>query len=86
MKRRNFVKNTSALTAGGLILGPSILHAGSKRISPNDKLQIGVIGCNGMGWSNTYSMLKMEDVDLIGICDVDNNAIDRRLEEQRPKR
>jgi predicted dehydrogenase len=86
MKRRNFVKNTSALTAGGLILGPSILHAGSKRISPNDKLQIGVIGCNGMGWSNTYSMLKMEDVDLIGICDVDNNAIDRRLEDYKDLR
>jgi predicted dehydrogenase len=32
-----------------------------------------------MGWSNTNSMLKMEDVDLIAICDVDQAAIDKRL-------
>ena len=79
MRRRQFVKNASALTAGSMVIGPSILSANS-RISPNDKLQIGVIGCNGMGWSNTNSMLKMEDVDLVAICDVDQGAIDRRLE------
>ena len=79
MKRRNFVKKTSALTAGGLILGPSILKASPKSISQNDKFQIGVIGCNGMGWADTHSMLKMDDVDLVEICDVDSNAINRRL-------
>lgn len=48
-------------------------------MSPNDKLQIGVIGCNSMGWANTNSMLKMDDVDLIGICDVDQAVIAKRL-------
>lgn len=80
MKRRNFVKNTTAITAGGLLIGPTILQASKKRISPNDKLQIGVIGCNGMGWGNTNSMLKMNDIDLIGICDVDSNVVSKRLE------
>jgi len=32
-----------------------------------------------MGWSNTSSILKMADVDLVGICDVDQNVIDKRL-------
>ena len=86
MKRRNFVKNTSALTAGGLLLGPSILSAGSRRISQNDNLQIGVIGCNGMGWSNTHSILQMEDVNLVAICDVDNNVVNRRLEDYKELR
>lgn len=52
-----------------------------KKIAANDKLQIGVIGCNGMGWSNTNSLLKMADIDLIGICDVDQNVIERRLKD-----
>ncbi len=83
MKRRNFAKKSSTLIAGGTLMGPAILHASvpAKRISPNDKLQIGVIGCNGMGWSNTQSMLKMDDVDLVAICDVDNNVIQRRVSE-----
>ena len=45
-----------------------------------DKIQIGVIGCNGMGWSNVNSLLKNAEVDLVGICDVDQNVIKRRIE------
>ena len=40
---------------------------------------MGVIGCNGMGWSNTRSLLKNEGVDFIGFCDVDKNVIERRV-------
>lgn len=60
-------------------LMPSVLKATGSRISPLDKLRIGVIGCKGMGWSDTNSMLKMNDVDLVGICDVDKSVIDGRL-------
>lgn len=58
---------------------PAIMKAAGSRISPLDKLQIGVIGCKGMGWADTNSMLKMDDVDLVGICDVDQGVIDERL-------
>ncbi len=87
MKRRNFTKNTSAILAGSMIMGPAVINANSsKSISPNEKLQIGVIGCNGMGWSNTVSMLKMQDVDLIAICDVDSNVVKRRMEDYKQQR
>jgi predicted dehydrogenase len=78
MKRRNFIKQAS-LAAGGVLFTPQILQAGKKIISANDKINIGVIGCKGMGWSNTNSLLKIADVDLIGICDVDKSVIDTRL-------
>jgi predicted dehydrogenase len=58
---------------------PGILHAGKRIFSQNDKVQIGVIGCKGMGWSNTHSLLKMEDVDVVGICDVDDEVIQARM-------
>jgi predicted dehydrogenase len=78
MKRRYFIKAGTAL-AGGMLLNPQLSSAGTKAVGPNDKFTIGVIGCNGMGWSNTNSFLKMNDVDLLGICDVDNSAIEKRL-------
>ena len=71
------------MLAGGMLAGPSLMGATRRNgyISPNDKLQIGVIGCKGMGWSNTNSMLKMDDVDLVAISDVDQNVIKQRLED-----
>jgi len=79
MKRRNFIQKSTVLGTGALLASNPVLSSINKPISPNDKLQIGVIGCNGMGWSNTNSILKMDDVDLAGICDVDQNVITRRL-------
>jgi predicted dehydrogenase len=79
MKRRNFIKNTSAAMAGSMLFAPQIVRAGTGIISPNDKIQIGVIGCKGMGWSNAHSLLKMNDVDVVGVCDVDQSVIDTRL-------
>ena len=78
MKRRHFIKNSGTALTGGIILGNGIAQANSY-ISANDKINIGVIGCNGMGWSNANSLLKMDDIDLVGICDVDQNVIQKRL-------
>ncbi len=80
MKRRNFIKGTGAALAGGMFLGSEII-ATPGIVSANDKFNIGVIGCNGMGWSNTNSFLKMKDVDLLGICDVDTNVIKKRMSD-----
>lgn len=51
-----------------------------------DRLRIGVIGCNGMGWSNTHSLLKMDNIDLIAICDIDENVIARRVKDYGDRR
>jgi predicted dehydrogenase len=78
MKRRDFVKGTGAAMAGGLLMPWDVLST-PRHIAAVDKITVGVIGCNGMGWSNTNSLLKQADVDLVAICDVDNNVIQRRL-------
>ncbi len=62
-------------------LAPHVIRG--QRISPLDKLQIGVIGCNGMGWANTRNTLSLPDVDLVAICDVDSNVIERRVEDYK---
>jgi len=78
MKRRNFIKGAGTAVAGGMFLSCDI-PALSAKISQNNKFNIGVIGCKGMGWSNTNSFLKMNDVDLVGVCDVDSNVVKKRM-------
>lgn len=78
MKRRTFISTTGAAVAGSLFYHPAVSSV-SKRSAANDKINIGVIGCNGMGWADTSSLLRINEVDLIGICDVDANVIKNRL-------
>ncbi|MCB0838682.1 MAG: Gfo/Idh/MocA family oxidoreductase [Bacteroidetes bacterium] len=82
MKRREFIHKSAA--AATFLSSPYILR--SNPFSPNDKIQIGVIGCNGMGWSNTRSLLQMDRVDLVGICDVDENVVKKRVNEYKDLR
>ena len=79
MKRRKFilqsVKSVGAISlAHNFYIIPSL---GKGRYSSSDTIGIGVIGCNGMGWSNTKSMLK-PGVQVIALCDVDANVLSER--------
>lgn len=79
-QRRKFIKD-AALGMAALSI-PSYGTAFSNPIfNAEATLRIGVIGCNGMGWSNTRSMLKVEGIQLVGICDVDKNVIKKRVAE-----
>jgi predicted dehydrogenase len=78
--RRNFIRSTSALAGTSLFsFAPlEVLASQRKRVSANDKLQLGVIGCKGMGWSDLRSHLQLSDVECIALCDVDQSVLDMR--------
>ena len=48
-------------------------------IAPSDQLNIGAIGINGMGWADVTAALKVPGVNLVAICDVDKNVMDKRM-------
>ena len=79
--RRHFLKTgglyVSALSLPSLFSG-ELLAAMRKKVSPNDHIQLGVIGCNGMGFSNLVSMLKNSEVQLVALCDVDEKVLTTR--------
>lgn len=82
--RRNFLQNTATLLGGGMLLSSLDNNAFAifqNRISPSDQLNIGVIGIKGMGWANVTAALKVQGVNLVAICDVDQSVIDKRLTE-----
>ena len=81
MKRRTFNKALAVTAAGMSTAGLQAFPRTIRGVSPNEKMRVGVIGAKGMGWANVNSLLKMSEVDLIGICDVDQGVIADRLSD-----
>lgn len=82
--RRRFLQQTSALIGGAALLSALDNQAFAifkNRFSPADQVNIGAIGINGMGWSNVVSALKVPGVNLVALCDVDRNVLDKRMGE-----
>jgi predicted dehydrogenase len=82
--RRRFIKQTSTLVAGASLISSIDNKAFAifkNRLPIADQINIGAIGVNGMGWSNVMSALKVPGVNLVAICDVDENVIDKRLSD-----
>jgi predicted dehydrogenase len=80
--RRDFLQK-SAIVAGGTLLASTFNNQAfaifKNRIMPSDQLNIGAIGINGMGWADVTAALKVPGVNLIAICDVDKNVMDKRM-------
>ncbi|HEX7903026.1 MAG TPA: Gfo/Idh/MocA family oxidoreductase [Chitinophagaceae bacterium] len=82
--RKKFLYQASALTAGTMLassLSNDVFAIFKNRIAPSDQVNIGVIGVNGMGWSDLVAILKVPGVNLVAICDIDKNVIQKRLGE-----
>ncbi|MCH7410219.1 Gfo/Idh/MocA family oxidoreductase [Belliella sp. DSM 111904] len=79
--RRKFLQKSLLATAG--LSMPTILSAeeffrNTSRISPNDQINVGLIGCKGMGWSNMNALLKIPEVNCIALADIDSSVLDQR--------
>ena len=49
------------------------------RVAPSDQINIAAIGINGMGFADLSAMLKHEGVNLVALCDIDKNVLDKRM-------
>ena len=78
MKRREFLFK-SAMMGAGMILSPELMRAGNKAVGANDKIRVGLIGCNGMGFSDLSTFLDNPEVECIALADVDQSVLDRRV-------
>lgn len=69
MKRRDFLKNTSAFAS--ITILPSAVWANVK----NGKVRTAHIGVGGMGNADLKSISSHEMVDVIALCDVDSKSL-----------
>jgi len=89
--RRDFIRG-SALAAASLVAGgcettgaagryPAVTRTVAPRFrKPGEKLNIGVVGVGGKGWSDWMPMFKNGE-NIVALCDVDRNPINKALAE-----
>jgi predicted dehydrogenase len=69
IKRRTFLRQGAAVGAGLIVIKSGILKAGR---SPNEKLNIAVIGVGGRGADNAKSV---KNENIVALCDVSEKAL-----------
>ena len=75
--RRRFLR-ASTLALAGAASRPKVLKAQESRVAPSDQVRVGVIGCNGMGFSDLNSIMKVPEVECVALCDIDDEVLSRR--------
>jgi predicted dehydrogenase len=77
LSRRHFLKQTSILTAGAVSLATASRLRAAK--SPNEKVVVAIIGCNGRGMAHIAGYLASPYAEIGYICDVDNRAVKKGI-------
>ncbi len=73
ISRRRFIKYSSLATGAVAFAGPYIMRAQEQ--SPNNKLNIAVIGAGGKGSGDTQAC---ESENIVALCDVDQKTLDKQ--------
>ena len=74
--RRDFLRQ-SALLGAGLTFSPFLIRA-NHEISANNKIGIGLIGCNGMGFEDLKAFLRNPEVECVALADCDESVLNQR--------
>jgi len=83
MDRRDFLKQTSAAGAAPFLLGGPPAFIRSLRPGPNERVRFACIGVGGKGDSDSRDAGRHGDV--VAICDVDEETLDRKAKQLSEK-
>ena len=82
--RRKFLQNSASIIGGAALVSATNNNAFAilkNKISPNEQLNVGAVGINGMGFADLTSALKIPGVNVVALCDVDSNVIGKRMKD-----
>jgi predicted dehydrogenase len=80
LNRRNFIIKSAAAGAGMIAGAPFIGKSFSKN-SPNDTINIAVIGIHGRGKAHYEALSKIPNVKIAYLCDIDQNLFNTGVSE-----
>jgi predicted dehydrogenase len=81
LSRRNFVKTTSVAAIGAPLILKSSLISG--KTAASDKINLGIIGCGGLGNENLFASAAHPDVVVVAACDVWKERLDPVVEKYK---
>jgi predicted dehydrogenase len=80
--RRSFIRQAGLFAGTSMLAGSfseSVFNGLSRKMAPNDRINVAAIGINGMGWADLVSSLKQPGVQVAMLCDTDKNVLDKRM-------
>jgi len=84
--RRRFMRRTAAAGAAGVV-APYFVSASAlaseKRPGANDRIQLGIIGCGGMGRGNLSNCAAHPDVVVTAACDVQKARVESTVQQYK---
>ncbi len=86
LNRRRFLHQSSYALAAGAATGLSAPSLLASPASPNSRLNVGLIGCGGMGKGDLATFLRYDDIACPVVCDVDDKMLAEAAELVRGKR
>lgn len=81
--RRKFVKTTSVAAIGAPLILKSSLIKGNGIPAANDKINLGLIGCGGLGKVNLKAVATHPDIVVVAACDVWKERLDPIVEKYK---
>jgi predicted dehydrogenase len=78
--RRSFLKKSSAATAGAFVSSPLMNQASWKK-SPNDTINVAVIGIRSRGRDHYRALVKIPNVKIATLCDIDQRLLPEAVAE-----
>jgi predicted dehydrogenase len=81
--RREFVKTTSVAAIGAPLILNSSLISGKGSTAASDKINLGIIGCGGLGKVNLDAAAAHPDVVVVAACDVWKERLDPVVEKYK---
>ena len=81
VNRRSFMKSAAGATAT-LAAAPAINRS---ILGANDSLRVAVLGVNARGWAHVTGLQDLDGVEVVTLCDPDQEVLDRRAAEFQEK-
>lgn len=78
LNRRNFIQKASLSIAGAGVFSILPSKIWSSRVTPSDKINVALIGCNNQGFGDLKSSLEFADINCVALCDVDSTVLNNR--------
>ncbi|MEO5582783.1 MAG: Gfo/Idh/MocA family oxidoreductase, partial [Saprospiraceae bacterium] len=79
--RRKFIKQIGGATLATGLSSINTKAGISDKINPPNMINVGLIGCRGMGYADLSSFLKNEGTACVALCDVDENILNARADD-----
>lgn len=84
ISRRGFLSQSGAGLAAGMGLAFLPRRAWGRTVGPNERIQIAIIGCGGMGGRHLEALCENENCAILAVCDVAMSRLDnaqKKVEE-----